>query len=94
MKIIDIDILPQGEYTTPTKRFKALIREDFTRQWKIILNKKLYEVFQKKNESIKEYHKNICDKAEKLAFINAEKFIKKKKNKDVLLRIQTRPVFF
>lgn len=87
LTIIGIDILPPGEYETSTEIFKALIKKHFTKQTKLLLNKRLYEIFQGRNESIKQYHKNISETAEHLAIINNESAAQtKKKIKEVFLK--------
>lgn len=87
ISIIGLNILPHGNYNSPDEIFKTLIKKHFTKQTKLILNKRLYEIFQHKNINIQTYYQKIVAAAEDLAIINNEtNLITQKKIKEVFLK--------
>lgn len=85
--IIEIHLLPQGTYNTTEEIYRTLIKKKYTKQSKLILNKRLYEIFQKRDESISQYLINITKAAEELAVINNESNTQtKKKIKEIFLK--------
>lgn len=48
--IIEIHLLPQGTYNTTEEIYRTLIKKKYTKQSKLILNKRLYEIFQKRDD--------------------------------------------